>query len=146
VTALAQPRRKAAVQRPATTGDCSTWRSVVPVQRIRPHPDLSHPQRPSGSALPVGGADCPHLRGVPLLCPMCGGQMRIIAFITHSAEIRHILDHIGAESEPPHISPARGPPLWDDCDARWMRCARRARLGLAAQPAPDFEVDQRVNW
>lgn len=52
----------------------------------------------------------------PLLCPLCGGQMRIIAFITHSADIRHLLDHIG--------------PDWD----------------LAAQPAPDFDVDQRVNW
>ena len=31
----------------------------------------------------------------PLLCPLCGGQMRIIAFITHSADIRQILDHIG---------------------------------------------------
>ncbi|RAR46095.1 UNVERIFIED_CONTAM: hypothetical protein C7454_1589, partial [Acidovorax defluvii] len=36
----------------------------------------------------------------PLLCLMCGGQMRIIAFITHSAEIRHILNHIGVESAP----------------------------------------------
>ncbi len=30
----------------------------------------------------------------PLLCPLCGGQMRIIAFITHSADIRRILEHI----------------------------------------------------
>ena len=30
----------------------------------------------------------------PLLCPLCGGQMRIIAFITHSADIRYILEHI----------------------------------------------------
>jgi hypothetical protein len=28
----------------------------------------------------------------PLLCPLCGGQMRIIAFITHSADIRQIAD------------------------------------------------------
>jgi Putative transposase len=34
----------------------------------------------------------------PLLCPICGGPMRIIAFITHSADIRRILDHIGVES------------------------------------------------
>jgi hypothetical protein len=27
--------------------------------------------------------------------------MRIIAFITHSADIRHILEHIGAETKPP---------------------------------------------
>jgi len=53
----------------------------------------------------------------PLLCPICGGPMRIIAFITHSADIRQILDHIGADCEPPRIAPARGPPLWDECDA-----------------------------
>jgi hypothetical protein len=39
--------------------------------------------------------------------------MRIIAFITYSADIRQILDHIGVETEPPRITPARGPPLWD---------------------------------
>jgi hypothetical protein len=49
----------------------------------------------------------------PLVCPLCGGQMRIIAFITHRADIRQILDHIGVDSAPPQISPARGPPLWD---------------------------------
>ena len=31
---------------------------------------------------------------LPLVCPICGGQMRIIAFITHSADIRQILEHI----------------------------------------------------
>ena len=46
----------------------------------------------------------------PLLFPLCGGQMRIIAFITHSADIRQILEHIGVEPAPAHISPARGPP------------------------------------
>jgi hypothetical protein len=50
----------------------------------------------------------------PLLCPLCGGQMRLIAFITEGMQIRKILDHIGVDSEP-RISPARGPPLWDDC-------------------------------
>lgn len=47
----------------------------------------------------------------PLLCPICGGPMRIIAFITHSADIHQILKNIGAEAEPPRITPARGPPL-----------------------------------
>ena len=31
----------------------------------------------------------------PLLCPVCGGQMRLIAFITEGAQIRKILEHIG---------------------------------------------------
>ncbi len=80
----------------------------------------------------------------PLLCPLCGGQMRLIAFITHSADIRQILDHIGVESEPPHISPARGPPLWEDCDAQMDDGVHIAPdWDLAAQPAPDYEVDQR---
>ena len=38
----------------------------------------------------------------PLLCPMCGGQMRLIAFITEGTQIRKILEHIGVDSEPPH--------------------------------------------
>jgi hypothetical protein len=83
----------------------------------------------------------------PLLCPICGAQMRIIAFITHSADIRHILDHIGADSEPPRIAPARGPPLWDDCGGA---PDEGMQIGpdwdLVAQPAPDYEVDQRINW
>ncbi len=83
----------------------------------------------------------------PLLCPMCGGQMRIIAFITHSADIRQILDHIGVESEPPHITPARGPPLWEGSDAPVDDGVQgEPDWDLAAQLAPDYEVDQRVNW
>jgi len=82
-----------------------------------------------------------------LLCPNCGGQMRIIAFITHSADIGHILEHIGVESEPPHISPARGPPLWDGCGAQTDdELQIEPDWDLAAQPAPDCEVDQRINW
>jgi len=45
----------------------------------------------------------------PLLCPMCGGQMRIIAFITFSADIHKILEHIGVAQEASRIAPARGP-------------------------------------
>ena len=83
----------------------------------------------------------------PLLCPMCGGQMRLIAFITEGMQIRNILDHIGVDSEPPHISPARGPPLWDDCDAQADDGVQtEPDWDLAAQPAPDFEVDQRISW
>ena len=43
--------------------------------------------------------------------------MRLIAFITNTAEVRKILDHIGVAPQPPRITPARGLPLWDNCDA-----------------------------
>ena len=61
----------------------------------------------------------------PLLCPMCGGQMRLIAFITEGAQTGKILDHIGVDSQAPRIAPARGPPLWEDCDAQGGEPARQ---------------------
>ena len=84
----------------------------------------------------------------PLLCPMCGGQLRLIAFITEGVQIRKILDHIGVDFEPPHISPARGPQLWDDCSDAQMDDGAQVEpvdWDLAAQATPDFEVDQRIN-
>ena len=89
----------------------------------------------------------PRIRRSGLRCPKCGGQMRLIAFITEGTQIRKILDHIGFDSELPQISPARGPPLWDDCDAQTDEGVHiEPDWDLAAQPAPDFDVDQRVSW
>ena len=67
--------------------------------------------------------------------------MRLIAFITEGTQIRRILDHIGVDTEPPHISPARGPPLWDDCDAQTDEGVHiEPDWDLAAQPAPNAPV------
>ena len=46
----------------------------------------------------------------PLECPGCGGDIRLIAFITEPGPIRKILTHLGEPLEPPRVSPARGPP------------------------------------
>ncbi len=46
----------------------------------------------------------------PLECPACGGDIRLIAFITEPGPIRQILTHLGEPLEPPPVSPARGPP------------------------------------
>ena len=84
---------------------------------------------------------------LPLLCPICGGQMRISAFITYSVDIRQMLDHIGVQTEPPNIAPARVPPLWEDCDAQMGEGVQvEPDWDLAAQPAPYHELDQRINW
>ena len=69
---------------------------------------------------------------------------------TEGTEIRKILDYIGVDSGPPQVSSARGPPLWDDCiDAQTDDSGGGGHIEpdwhLAAQPAPDFEVDQRIN-
>ena len=73
--------------------------------------------------------------------------MRLIAFITEGVQIRRVLDPIGVDSEPPRITPARGPPLWEDCDAQiGDGVGVEPDWDLAAQPAPDLDVNQRVNW
>jgi hypothetical protein len=61
----------------------------------------------------------------PLECPNCGGDIRLIAFITKPGTIRKILTHLSEPLERPPGSPARGPPTdWgelmqdhDECDA-----------------------------
>jgi hypothetical protein len=46
----------------------------------------------------------------PLLCMHCGAEMRFVAFITETAPLTRILQHIGEPARPPPLSPARGPP------------------------------------
>ena len=87
----------------------------------------------------------------PLVCPRCGGNMRLIAFITEGVQIRRILEHIGVDALAPRIAPARGPPLWDACDAQGADGAGQGgRIepgwGESAQTAPDDVFDQRTDW
>ena len=79
------------------------------------------------------------LKRFPLRCSHCGGDMRIIAFITGASATRDILVHLGEPTAPPRIAPARGPPLSDMPDAR-------AEFDRQAQPAPEYEFDQRITW
>jgi len=46
----------------------------------------------------------------PLECPNCGGDIRLISFITEPGPIRKILEALGEPLEPPPLAPARGPP------------------------------------
>ena len=49
-------------------------------------------------------------------------------------------------SQPPRIAPVRGPPMWQDCDAQKGDGVQvEPDWDLAAQPAADYEVDQRMN-
>ena len=77
----------------------------------------------------------------PLLCPLCGAEMQIIAFITDGPTVRDILDHLGEPTAPPRIAPARGPPLWEATDAEHDPAA-----DPLLQCVPAFEFDQRLSW
>jgi hypothetical protein len=78
---------------------------------------------------------------LPLLCPKCGGEMRIIAFITEVVVVRDILlARLGEATSPSRMALARGPPLWE------VPVVGRDEFDLQAQPAPDFNFDQRIAW
>ena len=80
----------------------------------------------------------------PLLCPLCGAEMRIIAFITDRATVRDILIPRGEPITPPTIAPARGPPLWAALDAVALDAFPLA--DTFTPPAPAFVFDQRITW
>jgi hypothetical protein len=80
----------------------------------------------------------------PLLCLHCGGQMRIIAFITAGGEVKKMLDRLGVDSRPPRITPARGPPLWDQQDVVDTFDAD-VQADLVPK-SPQFQFDQRIDW
>ena len=67
----------------------------------------------------------------PLACPNCGGDIRLIAFITEPGPIRKILTHLGEPLEPPPLAPARGPPTdWGEL----VQCTTTAAI---FQASPD---------
>jgi hypothetical protein len=101
---------------------------------------------------------------LPLTCPNCGADMRIIAFVTDAAPVKQILTHIGEPPRPPPITPLRyavllrlgtspnhpgsvvrcfsaaHPPAWDEAPELASDC------DLVAQPEPEIEFDQRIAW
>jgi len=83
-------------------------------------PDKAFPEvSPPAAAAPSHRCPAHHLwatllarlfASLPLVCPNCGADMRMVAFITAAAPVRRTLLALGEPAEPPRISPARGPP------------------------------------
>jgi len=67
----------------------------------------------------------------PLACPSCGGDIRLISFITEPGPIRKILTHLGEPLESPRVSPARGPPV------DWGELVQPQGAGEFEQASPD---------
>ena len=112
---------------------------------VPPKPELALPRRPAHILWAVLIARIYEV--FPLLCPICGGQMRGIAFITHSADIRPILEHIGVPADPPRMAPARGSPRWDGSDAPSGEDVQiQPDWDDASQLEPALEADQRISW
>jgi hypothetical protein len=77
----------------------------------------------------------------PLVCPHRGALMRRLSFVTDTASVTHMLRHPGEPTRPPPVSPARGPPEWEE-----SLDPRPAFDPSAAGPAPAFEFDRTVVW
>ena len=78
----------------------------------------------------------------PLVCPQCGGELKIVAFLTEEEPIQRLLIHIGEPATPPRIAPARAPPDWSETDFDQTILDESEEV----ESVPDFEFDQTVNW
>jgi hypothetical protein len=52
-----------------------------------------------------------------LVCRFCGGPRRVLDFVVEPDALRRILGHLGLETGPPRMEPARGPPELPFADA-----------------------------
>ena len=76
---------------------------------------------------------------LPLLCPVCGGEMKVISFITLPSTVQRILLHLDLPHRPPRVSPARGPPQAE------LHFDQSPAFDLVAPDAPpEFEFDQSL--
>ena len=85
---------------------------------------------------PRDACDCFHHRA-------CLGNCSCVALPPASLQssVKPLLQNLGLPTEPPPLTPARGPPLEDtDIDQR-----PEVELG-APEPIPEYEFDQRVSW
>jgi len=79
---------------------------------------------------------------LPLLCPACGGELRILAFLTDPPVVAAILLHLDLPHKPPPLSPARGPPQSDLLTG--LLDQTPAFDPAEPDPIPDFEFDQSL--
>jgi hypothetical protein len=155
-----------------------TARTVQGSDQTSSSPQDSQPSSPHGPGAYLWAVLLARIYEVfPLLCPQCGAELRIIAFVTETlsvscslrfavllrwaaqgtpsvvcpldgarvhrtvASFRLTLEYVGEPIDPPVVPPARGPPQsppegdqtppFDPSEP---------------EPAPDFEIDQRVRW
>lgn len=71
----------------------------------------------AGGALRLDPAARSHRWALPLRCPKCGGEMRII-FINEAMAVREILVHLGEPTSATRMTPVRDPSLWEMPDAK----------------------------
>jgi hypothetical protein len=126
VVALGRP------EAPAPEGD-----PISPAIPTEPAPERASPARIRWAVLLARIYDA-----LPLLCPACGADMRILAFLTDPPVVSAILLHLDLPHKPPPLSPARGPPQSDLLTA--LLDQTPTFDPAEPEPVPDFEFDQSL--
>ena len=76
---------------------------------------------------------------LPLRCPACGGEMKVLAFITDALTVRRILRHLGISPRPPPVAPAQRPPQQE------LEFDQTSAFDpTEPEPAPNLDFDQSV--
>jgi hypothetical protein len=126
VVALRRP------EAPTAEGDCT-----APAIAAEPAPERASPARIRWAVLLARIYDV-----LPLLCPACGAEMRILAFLTDPPVVSAILLHLELPHKPPPLSPARGPPQSDLLTG--LLDQTPAFDPAEPEPVPDFDFDQSL--
>jgi hypothetical protein len=112
-----------------------------PSPAAQPHEESAAPARRSPARYLWAMLLARIYEAFPLVCPLCQSEMRLIAFVTDSASVIRILEHLGEPTRAPPVSPARGPPAWEG-----RLDQSPAYDPTAPAPVPEYELDQRVSW
>ena len=130
VVAFGQPER--VPEPPAPEGDVASS-SVSP----EPAPAQASPARIRWAVLLARIYDV-----LPLMCPACGAEMKILAFLTDPPVVSAIVLHLDLPHKPPPLSPARGPP---QSDLLTGLLDQTSTFDPAEpEPVPDFDFDQSL--
>ena len=113
-----------------------------PTEASRAAPSRAAPttsSRRSSSRIPWARLLARIYEVLPLLRVSCGGEMKVLSFLTEPATVQAILVHLDLPHRPPRLSPARGPPQAD------LLLDQTPDFDLTEpEPVPDYDFDQSV--
>lgn len=113
---------------------------AIPPGSRSPSPEPDSPPRPASPSRIRWAQLLARIYDVlPLLCPACGSEMRVLAFLTDPPVVSAILLHLELPHLPPPVSPARGPPQRD-----LLLDQTPVVDPLEAEPVPEFVFDQSL--
>ena len=112
---------------------------LSPSQRPQPSLDAEQPRPTNPARIRWAVLLARIYELLPLLCPACGGPMRIVSFLTDPIVVVAILQHLELPHAPPPVSPARGPPQGD-----FQLDQTPTFDPTEAEQVPDFVFDQSL--